>query len=60
METQSKRKTKGVLYVRELNRELKHRFKVMCAEKDTTMTEEIERLMRDSIKEHQLGKVVGS
>lgn len=53
MATQNKRQTKGVLYVRDIDKKVKHRFKVMCAEKDTTMTDEIERLMTESVDQHQ-------
>jgi plasmid stability protein len=41
----------GVLYIRGLSRDLKDQFKAHCARRGKSMTEKIEELIRQTLKE---------
>lgn len=46
------RKTKGVLYVRNINERVKRDFKALCEERKVNMTVEINRILRREILKH--------
>ena len=47
----------GVMYLRNVDEQLKRRFKALCVERGKTLTEEIERLMREEVEKANTGKL---
>ena len=46
-----------VLYLRNVNEEIKRKFKALCVERGKTLTKEIERLMREEVEKAKKGKL---
>lgn len=44
----------GVLYIRSIPRDVKDQFKAWCVLRGVSMTEQIEQLMRDTIKKESV------